>query len=237
MFCTRCGRAVPEGARFCGNCGAPVTTVTVPDPGADPAVSSSTPTAPFAPFAPAASAIPAAPAGVGPPLFSPYAVAGEVAGATVTPRYAGFWRRFWALFLDAVLLNIVMTPLYLLWVFPVMMSVSGRTGPEDMDPATAWSVLGTMTSFMMIGGVVGLAYFAGFESSGYQATLGKLALGIRVSDLEGRRIGFGRALLRRLARIITDLTFLIGYLMMLWTQRRQTLHDLMAGTLVVRRPE
>jgi uncharacterized RDD family membrane protein YckC len=72
------------------------------------------------------------------------------------------------------------------------------------------------------------------ESSAWQATLGKRVLGVVVTDLAGDRISFGRATGRYFASQISCAIFLIGYLMQPFTKKRQTLHDKIAGTLVVR---
>lgn len=72
------------------------------------------------------------------------------------------------------------------------------------------------------------------ESSAKQATLGKMALGIVVTDLEGARIGFGRATGRYFAKILSGLILGIGFLMAAFTERKQGLHDIIAGTLVVK---
>jgi uncharacterized RDD family membrane protein YckC len=77
-------------------------------------------------------------------------------------------------------------------------------------------------------------YSAGLESSAKQATLGKLALGIKVTDLGGQRIGFGRATGRYFAHIVTALTIGVGYAVAVFTRKRQTVHDMIAETLVVR---
>ena len=76
-------------------------------------------------------------------------------------------------------------------------------------------------------------YFAFCESSAWQATIGKLALGIRVTDMQGARISFPRALGRYPAKYLSSFIFCIGFLMVAWTQRRQGLHDLIASTLVL----
>ena len=60
-------------------------------------------------------------------------------------------------------------------------------------------------------------------------------LGIKVTDLEGNRISFGRALGRNLAKIISVLTFYIGYIMAAFTAKKQALQDMIAGTLVVKK--
>jgi uncharacterized RDD family membrane protein YckC len=82
--------------------------------------------------------------------------------------------------------------------------------------------------------VVSWLYSALMERSSKQATLGKMALGIRVTDLDGNRIGFGKATGRYFAKILSALILGIGFLMVAFTQRKQGLHDMLAGTLVMR---
>jgi len=76
-------------------------------------------------------------------------------------------------------------------------------------------------------------YFALMESSSRGATLGKMALGIRVTDLSGNRISFGKATGRYFGKIVSSMILMIGYLMAAFTERKQALHDMMAGCLVV----
>jgi len=73
------------------------------------------------------------------------------------------------------------------------------------------------------------------ESSELQATLGKMALGICVTDKYGNRISFGRATGRHFAKIISSLTLGIGYLAAAFTEKKQALHDIIAGCLVLKR--
>lgn len=77
-------------------------------------------------------------------------------------------------------------------------------------------------------------YYALQESGPSQATIGKKALGLKVTTLSGDRISFGQATGRYFGKIISSIILFIGYLMMLWDERKQTLHDKMAGTLVVK---
>lgn len=77
-------------------------------------------------------------------------------------------------------------------------------------------------------------YYALMESSSKQATIGKLALGLRVTDLNLHPIDFGRATGRYFGKIISGLLLLIGYIMAGITERKQALHDILAGTLVIR---
>ncbi len=79
-------------------------------------------------------------------------------------------------------------------------------------------------------------YFAVMESSEKQATIGKMVLGIIVVDLEGKKISFARATGRFLAKFLSNVTLLLGYIVAGFTYRKQALHDLIADTLVVVKP-
>ena len=82
--------------------------------------------------------------------------------------------------------------------------------------------------------VVGLAYFTYFEGSQSGQTVGKRALGIRVIDYQtGGPIGYGRAFIRWIGRIISALLCYLGYLWMLWDREKQTWHDKLANDVVV----
>lgn len=131
-----------------------------------------------------------------------------------TVVYAGFWERFAAAFLDGLILlvpNLLVT--YLL----------------------VGSMLNTSGSFLptIINILIGWAYAAALESGPHQATLGKRAMKIKVTDTNGRRISFAQASGRHFGKILSGLILCIGYLMMLWSDKKQTLHDKMANTLVV----
>ncbi len=129
-------------------------------------------------------------------------------------EYAGFWRRVAAALIDGLLVGIVS------WIVTAIFS-----GISDGAEATA----------QILVFVAAYGYYAGMESSSYQATVGKIALGIQVTDLNGNRISFGRALGRNLAEILSALILLIGYIMVAFTAKKQGLHDMIAGTLVVKK--
>lgn len=134
--------------------------------------------------------------------------------------YAGFWMRVVAYFLD----------------FVIAVVSGGVLGAITGLLLGAFiSVEGIRAVSIVIGLTWGWLYFALSESSSWQATPGKLALGLLVVDQYGKRIGFGRATGRYFAKIISGLTLLIGYMMAGWTIRKQTLHDLMAGAYVVKK--
>ncbi len=132
-------------------------------------------------------------------------------------KYAGFWRRVAALMIDSIIICTVAYIVYL--VIPVVFS-GRRPGTMVFSGWAVWMVVNWL-------------YRAGMESSSGQATLGKMALGIIVTDYEGERISFARATGRLLAKILSGLILLIGYLMAGFTERKQALHDMIARTLVV----
>lgn len=135
--------------------------------------------------------------------------------------YAGFWRRVVSYFIDGLILFV---PLVILIVLLVA-AVSGSAGAQSGSSALVWPLA-------LLGAWL---YFALFERSHLQATPGKLALGLRVTNAEGERIGFGRATGRYFGKLLSGAILDIGYMMAGWTARKQSLHDLMAGCLVVRR--
>jgi uncharacterized RDD family membrane protein YckC len=141
-------------------------------------------------------------------------------GAAVAPVvYAGFWRRFAAAIIDSIIVLVVLVVLDL-----VLAQIVSST-------STAFTAL---SSVLSIG--IGVAYYVGQESSTQQATIGKRALGIIVTDMFGNRVSTGRATGRYFGKIVSGLTLLIGYLMAAFTEKKQALHDMMAGTLVVVKP-
>lgn len=142
--------------------------------------------------------------------------------------YAGFWIRVVAYLIDAVVLTIAQFVIFA--VFGVSM-----LGADSMDPdaANVFATTGGVLAYtiIMIGSIL---YFVLMESSSKQGTLGKMALGLIVTDTQGRRISFGRALGRYFAKILSGLILLIGYIMIAFTERKQGLHDMIASTYVLK---
>lgn len=83
--------------------------------------------------------------------------------------------------------------------------------------------------------LVSWLYFASQESSGWHGTVGKRLMGLAVQSVDGRQLNFGRASIRWAARWLSGLFLGLGYVLALFNERRQTLHDLLAGTVVVQR--
>jgi uncharacterized RDD family membrane protein YckC len=78
-------------------------------------------------------------------------------------------------------------------------------------------------------------YYAAAEGSGMQATIGKRLLGLKVTDEQGNRIGLARASVRFAGKFLSTATLGIGFLMVVFTEKDQGLHDKIAKTLVVKR--
>lgn len=135
--------------------------------------------------------------------------------------YAGFWRRFAAALIDGVVVLIINVLAYVAIAAGVVFSGFN-------EAIMSVSILVCAVNLQL-----NWLYFAGMESSGYQATPGKLAVGLKVTDLEGRRLSFARASGRFFGKIVSSLTLGIGFLMAGFTQRKQALHDKMAGCLVL----
>ncbi|MEX2649687.1 MAG: RDD family protein [Alphaproteobacteria bacterium] len=157
--------------------------------------------------------------------------------ASVATNHAGFWRRFGALIVDLVVVLVVLVPAsHGLEALGVAMFESTEYTAETAELTASASMDLELTA---TGAVVWLAaswlYFALMESGPWGATLGKRALGLRVSDLDGRRIGFGRASARYFAKLLSLATLFIGFAMAGVTRRKQALHDLIAGCLVLAR--
>ena len=146
-------------------------------------------------------------------------------------EYAGFWRRAAAMSLDGVLLGVIQAVVNIL-----LIAMIGATSVAGGEPGDAAAV-GTVGIVSLLSFIATWLYFALMESSGKQATLGKMMVGIVVSDLAGDRISFGKASGRYLGKIVSAILLMIGYLMAAFTKRKQALHDIMAGCLVIRKPK
>lgn len=156
--------------------------------------------------------------------------------------YAGFWLRFVAWLIDRILIGVI-SAIILSPILAAIGIVSGGSmfpfsdfGEQDFNWATLLATLTAMIGIsLFVRMAVLLLYHALMESSKYQASLGKLALGLVVTDAQGNKLDFSKALVRNLCKLISNLTFTIGYIMAGFTDKKQALHDVIAGTLVVRK--
>lgn len=146
---------------------------------------------------------------------------------TANLKYAGFWIRLAAYFIDGIIIGIPL--LFIAFVLGIFSTFSSNNVNSGMYTET----LLILDLFFYLGALMfSILYYAGMNASKWQGTLGKIMVGIHVTDLNGQRISFGRALGRYLAAILSSI-FFIGYIMAAFTKKKQSLHDLIAGTVVV----
>lgn len=186
MFCSSCGTAQRDGARFCRACGQPLG-------------------GPSGPIA---------------PQVLPSAVA-TASTAPAAADYATFANRALALVVDWLILTGVGVVIGIVLLVGV-----GIDDPDDVF-------------LRLVSLLLGWLYYAGMESSERQATFGKSFARIRVMTVEGRRVSFGRASGRFFGKLLSAIPFGLGFLLMVFTKRKQTLHDLLSGCVVVgaRKPD
>lgn len=141
-------------------------------------------------------------------------------------QYGGFWWRVLAYIIDTIILNIAISMIGGIMGIGIGASMAMIETGQESIVSTAMLMSGLLSI------VLSWLYFAIMESSAMQATVGKLAVGVIVTDLDGHRISFARATGRYFAKIVSGLILLIGYIMVAFTNRKQGLHDMMAGTLV-----
>jgi len=133
--------------------------------------------------------------------------------------YSGFWKRFAAFIIDSIIVSLVILILSAGMGFSV--GLGGVGGPGA-------SLLGILIAL-----AAPWLYWAGMESSKHQATIGKMALGMAVTDSLSNRMTFWRASLRHSGKCLSSMTLLVGFIMAGFTQRKQALHDMLAGSFVV----
>jgi uncharacterized RDD family membrane protein YckC len=206
MFCSRCGKQVVEGNRFCQACGQEV-----------------------------GAAVTVATAGGG-VLSQPM---GTSEGGSAPIPYAGFWERFAAYAIDGLILSVpfgiaVLILIFMLGGLGVILHRNSEVDPRNAAALMAPFFL-IFLSGMFFFVILQWLYFAGMESSERQATFGKSVMSLRVANYEGKRISFGHATGRFFAKIVSGMVPLaIGYIMAAFTAKKQALHDLIAGTLVLK---
>lgn len=220
MYCSRCGANVADGTAFCSSCGLPIAGYSVGGQ------------APAAPAAPAAGGYAPSAGGYAP-------AAGGYAAARPTATYAGFWLRFVAAIIDWAVRLVALVPLWMLLVMSAMPDLFERPrNPFEWAPM----ILPRLLVFGLVWLVAKWLYFAPMESSSWQATLGKKALGLTVTDLQGNRLTFAHATGRFFAGrgawtfpYIGWLYYLISCVCAGFTEKKQAIHDMIAGCLVIRK--
>jgi uncharacterized RDD family membrane protein YckC len=204
VFCSKCGAQNFATAQSCQKCGGGLSLGLAPMP-------------------------PAAPA-------QAYAAAPAVAYAAVpTSRYGGFWLRLLAHLIDHVILGAIAAPLFFILVLPAIVRVVHEAeSNQEPSPELIVAIVSSVFVYILLAFVGQWLYEALLTSSSWQGTVGKRVLQLKVTDETGNRIGFGRATGRFFAKILSSMFFCIGFIMVGLTDRKRGLHDMLAGTLVMR---
>lgn len=139
--------------------------------------------------------------------------------------YVGFWWRFLAAIIDGIIMMVFF------YILSLVFGISMMGG--SVDPATGMPVINPVSYLLQF--VIPIAYYGVMQASAMQATVGKMAIGAIVTDVQGNRLSYAKSFLREVCKIPAMMILLIGYIMIAFTARKQGLHDIMAGTLVVKK--
>jgi len=157
-------------------------------------------------------------------------------------KYAGFGKRMAALLIDRVIISVAITFVY--WeVNREILRMIKQKGSflnrfykisEDSLDMSKYDVADNITYYAMslIFTLILWCYYAGTESSPMKGTLGKRLMGLEVSDENGDRISFTKATGRYFGKILSIVVLCIGYIAMLFNDKKQTWHDSMSGCIV-----
>ena len=151
-------------------------------------------------------------------------------------EYAGLWLRLVAFVIDAIVLSVV----YLLMIIPLYNYFAPDPVYEFAGPGLVVDEPAIMNGWLVLDfsqvilAVTGITYYAIMEASRYQATLGKMAMELKVTDAGGGRLTFSGAILRNASKVLSSLLLMAGHLAMAFTKRKQALHDLIADALVMK---
>lgn len=219
MHCSKCGATLTSTSGFCKNCGAPIIGYSVGQTVAPATVAPAT--GAYGSTAPGY----AAPVGV----------------QTATGSYAGFWLRVAAAFIDGIIISIPIVPFFLIMLFPVFSQMQNPQALQDPNLVTQL-ILPKVFLLLLVVAVVSWIYWAYLESSSWQATCGKKVLGLYVTDLDGNRCSFGRTSGRFFAGrgigsipYVGGMYFFVDCLCVAFTGRKQAIHDIISGCLVMRK--
>ncbi len=171
---------------------------------------------------------------------TPISAGDALAGNLEHAGYAGFWLRVAAYIIDRIIIDIPLLPVsFIAGVIYGIVEVRYESHPPlgflNKDGSLNVSFYIFELCMVLFALVVNWLYFSLQESSSAQATVGKRLLKLKVTDLSGNRIGFGHATGRYFSKILSGFTLGFGFMMAGFTEYKQALHDMLAGTLVVKK--
>jgi uncharacterized RDD family membrane protein YckC len=158
------------------------------------------------------------------------AITTEGAPAATAVHYAGFWRRVVAFLIDHA---IVLVPLTAILYGVGALQILTSDDPVAVETAYLARLSKFSAGLLPLYLAVLWLYYALLESGKRQATIGKRIMGIKVTDMEGRRVGFWRCLGRQLGKLVSKASLGIGFVVAAFTAKKQALHDLFSRCLVV----
>lgn len=214
----------------------PTTTTPVPGPAAPPATPATAPPPAASPPPPAAS--PPPPAATAAPVA--WAAPPPEAGPAPGFEFGGFGARLGAYILDVILVTAIVSALVIVGSVVAFggtdFAIDAATGqivPGSVEfDGTAWAIFGLL---VLIATIIGVLYFPWFWARGGQ-TPGMRPFGLYVvRDTDGSRIGWGPAFLRLIGYWVSGVVFYLGFIWIFIDKRRRGWHDLIAGTVVIRR--
>jgi uncharacterized RDD family membrane protein YckC len=212
VYCSKCGSVIADGSTVCSQCGQSTALAPVMMTGTATVVTTGLP---------------------------PAVVTAAVPVPAVRVAYAGFWLRVLAYLIDALILGVFAVPIVVGGAMALGIGGILARIPRDGDPFVNGPppVFFLFIWFCVLLGVCGTwLYNALLESSEWQGSAGKKALGLIVTDMAGRRVTFARASGRHFGKIVTSFIPLgIGYILAGFTEKRQALHDMLASCLVLRK--
>ncbi len=163
--------------------------------------------------------------------------------------YAGFWKRFLAHFLDQLILGFILGVIFVpVWILgslgyfiehgstirhEYVRAVVQHSFDNEYSMAMFSVFILVIICMVILNIIIEWLYFAFMESSNKQATLGKIIVGIKVTDLDGNKISFGKATGRYFGKFLSGLILCFGYFMAGFTEKKQALHDILASCLVI----
>jgi uncharacterized RDD family membrane protein YckC len=136
--------------------------------------------------------------------------------------YASIGNRIIAAILDGIIL------IFINFIVGMVLTITINQSSSTSDES-----LNSLNNLINI--LISYGYIAYLMSSESQATLGQMAMGIKVTDENGNRITFVAATIRYFMSLVSGIILAIGYLMALFNDKKQTLHDLVAKTVVLKK--
>lgn len=152
----------------------------------------------------------------------------------IVQPYGGFWIRVLAQMIDGAVTSVVVIPLYFIFI-AIFAAGIVHIGDNPQPEQILALILPIILIFVPLAIAIQWLYEAFTTSSSWQGTLGKRVLNLKVTDLAGNRITFGRATGRHFAKIISGMCMNVGYIIVAFTDKKQGMHDMLAGTLVMKR--